>query len=213
MLKPVDDPVPDGILRIANSKYVTMITDEEISKLGKILDLDITVEAACDNYDRIGNVFLSLVNKGETYDPDNLAGTIEIARFITPFMDMNESPNEVPYTFAIDNVAKILTDPDLRSKYDFWFEFDIFGVPYAANEQIAGCAGKNHVFYGTLTLKSGTESAQSSEQVFVPVAAFESFNNYNATDIIGETTRTFEIEVPAAAENAGLYLITFQSRC
>ncbi|MCB9248800.1 MAG: hypothetical protein H6613_09785 [Ignavibacteriales bacterium] len=142
----VDEPVPDGIYRISNSKYVTKLSDENLTKIGNKLYLDIVIKAACDNYDRIGNVFLSLINKGENYNQNGLVSTVEIARFITPFMDKNKSPEEVPYTFDISNIAKILKDTELSSKYDFWIEFDVFGVPYAANEQISGCAGKNYTF-------------------------------------------------------------------
>ena len=61
----------------------------------------------------------------------------------------------MPYRFQIDNIAELLRDSNYRERYDFWMEFDIFGVPYAANEQIEGCDCKNYTFYGTINLYSG----------------------------------------------------------
>jgi hypothetical protein len=204
----VDYPVPTGVYRISNSKYVTKLTDENIEKIGDSLELEIIVRAACDNYDRIGNVFLSFVTKGEQYDRATLMPRIEVARFITPFMDKNKLPSEVPYDFEINNIAKILKDPELSAEYDFWIEFDIFGVPYAANEQISGCDGKNFTFFGTLNLISNSSSHTASEQVFIPIASSADFNNYSSTDVIGQTTRSFEINIPSSTDNARLYLIT-----
>ncbi len=204
----VDEPVPTGIYRISNSKYVSKLTEENINKIGDKLYLEIIVKAACDNYDRIGNVFLSLVNKGENYDKNNLVSTIELARFITPFMDKNKTPNQVPYKFEINNIAKLLNDSEISSKYDFWIEFDILGVPYAANTQISACAGKNYTFYGTLKLVSSQHLKDTSNQIFVPIASFVSFNNYKDTDVLGQTIRSFNIEIPSSTKNAELYLIT-----
>lgn len=204
----VNEPIPTGIYRISNSKYVTKLTEENTKKIGDKLYLEIIVKAACDNYDRIGNVFLSLANKGENYDKNNLISTIELARFITPFMDKNKTPNQVPYKFEINNIARLLNDSEISSKYDFWIEFDIFGVPYRANTQISGCAGKNYTFYGTLKLVSSQQLKDTSNQIFVPIASFVSFNNYKDTDVLGQTTRSFNIEIPSSTKNAKLYLIT-----
>ena len=56
--------------------------------------------AACDNYDRIGNVHLAMVPKGaDTYVPGEV-DRIEVARFITPFMHMLKHPMTVPYEWA-----------------------------------------------------------------------------------------------------------------
>lgn len=204
----VNEPVPDGILRVSNSKYVAKISDDDLQKIGNKLTLDIIVKAACDNYDRIGNVFLSFINKGELYDKDKIATKIEIARFITPFMDKNKTPNEVPYSFEIDNVAKLLTDNGLINKYDFWIEFDIFGVPYAANVQISGCAGKNYTSYGTLKLITTKEFENDKQQELISLASFIDFNNYSQTDVIGNTVKTLSFDIARKVNNAKIYLIT-----
>jgi len=204
----VNEPVPEGILRVSNSKYVTKISEDDLQKIGDKLTLDIIVKAACDNYDRIGNVFLSFINKGELYDKDKIATKIEIARFITPFMDKNKTPNEVPYNFEIDNVAKLLTDIELMNKYDFWIEFDIFGVPYAANVQISGCAGKNYTSYGTLKLITTKEFENDKQQELISLASFIDFNNYSQTDAIGNTVKILSFAIAKKVNNAKIYLIT-----
>jgi hypothetical protein len=170
--------------------------------------MTVTVKAACDNYDRIGNVFLSLINKGETYDLSKVIYKVEIARFITPFMDKNKTPNEVPYDFEIDNIAKLMNDNTITSKYDFWMELDIFGVPYAANKQIAGCEGKNYTFYGTIKLITDEEPADNVSQVLLPLANFENLNNYKDTDVAGKTIKSFTVDINSSVKNAKVYLIT-----
>lgn len=204
----VNEPVHDGIIRVSNSKYVTKIPDSFISSANNKLDMTITLRAACDNYDRIGNVFLSFMNKGDSYDASNVVDKIEIARFITPFMDKNKTPAEVPYNFEIENVAKLFNDISFTNKYDFWMELDIFGVPYAANKQIAGCEGKNYTFYGTLKLTTDDQPSEDKSQALFPIASFISFNNYKDTDVNGKTIKSFTVEITAPVKNAKIYLIT-----
>ena len=134
----VCEPVPDGIVRVSNSKYAAQITDKHIESIGDKLVMEVVIKAACDNYDRIGHVFMYLVDKGSAFDKENIKGEIEIARFVTPFMNKNIEPNEVPYIYEIDNIGKLLQDKELNEAYDFWVSLDIFGIPYAANKQVEG---------------------------------------------------------------------------
>jgi hypothetical protein len=204
----VNEPVPEGMVRVENSRYAKKIPADFINGLRSKLEMDVIVEPACDNYDRIGKVFISLINKNEPYNQSSIVSQIEIARFITPFMDKNKSPNEVPYKFEIDNIAKLLKDSEYSDKFDFWMEFDIFGVPYAANEQIAGCAGRNDVFYGSLKSTTSGSVSEAQKQYLIPIASFQSFNNYKDTDEIGKTIRTFSFKTTTDIHNANLYLIT-----
>lgn len=206
----VDEDVPEGVIRQRNDLYTTKLTDDQLDSFGNKLKMDVVVKAACDNYDRIGNVNLALVPKGNPdYDPDEVE-RIELGRFITPFMNKNVSPYEVPYEFYIDNVTEILTDETLRSQYDFWVELQIFGVPYAANEQVSGCAGRNDVFYGTLTFSSSTDSSLSydDEMSFIPLSFQYYLNDYNASDVEGETTKLINFTLDEPVDNAHFYLIT-----
>src|SRR5690606_13115802 len=134
----VDHPVPDGVIRHRNDLYATRHTDEQLASFGSDVTVNVIVKAACDNYDRIGNVHLAFVPKGPTtYAPDEVQ-RIEIGRFITPFMNKNVMPNQVPYTYSLNNISRIFKDPEITANYDIWAELEIFGVPYAANTQIAG---------------------------------------------------------------------------
>ncbi len=196
----------DGILRHTNYAYAVPLADY-LDLIGEDLSLDVIIGALCDNYDRIGEVNIALVPKGSgsSYAYDEVE-RIEIARFITPFMDKNKEPDEVPYAYEMPDVSAILRDAELRERYDLWLELEVFGVPYAANQQIEGCADRNDVFRGTVILNTNPEPAPvTTDNVLVPIFKKKSeihgdinFNNYRegATDTIGVTTRTWEFEIP-----------------
>lgn len=212
-----DSLVDDGILRHSTSLYAVKMTDEQLAKIGETLAMNVTVYACCDNYDRIGNINLAFVPKGsESYEPDSVA-RIEIGRFITPFMDMNKSPKSVPYAYDIDYLSHVLRDNSIREAYDIWVEFELFGVPYAANEQIEGCAGRSDVFQGWLAFSTdNTPAALTDKDVLVPIVIKKpeykgnNLNNYNAagTDTIGKTTKTYVFDVPRDVADAQIVLIT-----
>lgn len=206
----VSQPTPDGVVRLRNDLFTRKITQSELAQIGNTLSINMSISAACDNYDRIGNVNLALVPKGATsYD---LATTqrIELGRYITPFMNKNVAPNLVPYTFNVDNVAKILKDTSLNILYDFWVEFELFGVPYAANTQIAGCSGRNDVFFGTVNFISNTTFDTPNNTYLLPLNFKKNLNNYqaDATDVIGQTVRTINFTLPSAINNSNFHLIT-----
>jgi hypothetical protein len=206
----VDEPVPEGVIRHSNSLHATRFTEAHREMLQSTLMLGVIVGARCDNYDRIGSVHLVLVPKGtETYTPAEV-DRIELARFITPFMDMNESPMTVPYEFAVDAVLPILDSDALWAEHDLWFELSIFGVPYAANDEIAGCAGRNDTQAGTLLLYTDSMREAQEFDVLLPLAIGQPFNNYadGASDELGTTRKTIDFELPADAEAAQLVLIT-----
>jgi hypothetical protein len=198
----------EGIKRLSNSSYVTKLLKSEIEAIGDTLELEIIIEPACDNYDRIGNVFLTLIEKGYPYHEDIVVSQIELARFITPFMDKNKYPNEVPYYFDISNIAEYLRDTNISDTYDFWIEFRVFGVPYAAQAQVAGCAGRIDVFIGTLKLNSSGKHTSKAAQQIIPLASFASLNNSNNSDIPGQTVRIFNADVKSPMTNVKMYVIT-----
>lgn len=212
----IDADVNDGILRFKNSLYSVKLDNEKLKDMGYDLKMDVVIGALCDNYDRIGNVNLAFVPKGSaTYKYDEVE-RIEITRFITPFMNKNKQPDEVPYSYEIPNVGRILKDATLNSRYDFWMEFEVFGVPYAANQQIAGCSDRNDVFEGTIDLTYTPDSGKDDGNIIVPIYVKKpedhgnvNFNNYTAgaTDTLGVTTRTFEFNVPEDVEDSRIFLI------
>lgn len=203
-------PPPAGVIRHRNDLYARKLNSSEIASLGSTLQMNIEVSALCDNYDRIGNVNLALVPTGSTtYNPDNVEH-IEIGRFITPFMNKNIPPTTVPYTFNIDNLALILKDVGISSTYDFWIELSIFGVPYAANVEVAGCSGRNDVFMAKLSFETDAATSGDNTNRLLPIFFKNSFNNYQvgATDTIGQTVKTITFNVPDDLSDAALFLIT-----
>lgn len=200
-----DKDLGDGILRHANYLYAKKLTADNLNWFGSQVDMDVQINALCDNYDRIGNISLALVPKGaETYNPDEV-NRIELARFITPFMNKNYNPDFVRYHYDANLISLIMRDKNLTDKYDFWLEYEVFGIPYAANEQVSGCAGRNDVFAGTLTFTSYDDPAPArTNHVLVPIVMKKpefkghNFNNYSeqGTDIIGTATKTYRFTVP-----------------
>ncbi|MFZ6179117.1 peptide-N-glycosidase F-related protein [Nannocystis pusilla] len=206
----VDEPIPDGVIRHSNALVATRFTEEMQAKVQTTLTLGVIVGALCDNYDRLGGVNLALVPKGaQTYVPADV-DRIEVARFITPFMDMNKHPMTVPYEWQASDLVPILKDPELLAEYDLWFELSIFGVPYAANEEVDGCAGRNDTQLGTLLLYTDSKKPAPTFNHLVPVAISQDFNNYTegASDELGTTRKTVHFELPADTANAQLVLIT-----
>jgi len=205
----VDFPTPDGVIRGRNDLYAKKLTDAQLQSFGNTMTINVTIKASCDNYDRIGNVNLAFVPKGAPY---TVSGPIriELGRFITPFMNKNIEPTQVPYTFTVDNVAQIFKDPSITANYDIWAELEVFGVPYAANTQVAGCAGRNDVFFGTLEFVSGPDTANAEHNYLLPLNFKKDLNNYTegATDVIGQTVRTITFTLPEAVNDAKFHLIT-----
>ncbi|WP_116788845.1 peptide-N-glycosidase F-related protein [Flavobacterium psychrotrophum] len=207
----VSEPVPDGVIRHSNSLYAKKLTAEQLAQFGNKLTMNVTIKASCDNYDRIGNINLALVPKDATsYNPSEVQ-RLELGRYITPFMNKNVQPDEVPYTYEIDNVAQIFKDTQLTSEFDLWVELELFGVPYAANTQVAGCSGRNDVFFGTLEFVSETDASVNYSNNFLKPLSFKyEMRDYNlsGTDVLNETVRTINFTLDEALPNAKLYLIT-----
>lgn len=216
--KDPEDPTLDGILRHRTSLYAIKLTDEQLAQIGDSLEMHVRVQACCDNYDRIGNVNIAFVPKGqETYKPDEVQ-RIEIGRFITPFMNKNKKPDTVPYEYKVPYLSYIFRDSELRALYDIWVELEIFGVPYAANQQIKGCADRSDVFLGTLKFSTINENkgVMTDKDVLVPIVIknpeyiAHNLNNYDerATDEIGKTIKTYTFTVPKDVADGQLVVVT-----
>lgn len=212
-----DSLLDDGILRHSCSLYSIKLNDETLNAIGDSLRMKVAVSACCDNYDRIGNINIAFVPKGSEKYNTNEVSRIEIGRFITPFMNKNKIPKSVPYNYDLPYISYILRDKNLREQYDLWLEFELFGVPYAANEQISGCAGRSDVFKGYLTLFTSKPAASlTDDDVLVPIVMKKpeyiagNLNNYSeaGTDTIGKTTKTYEFEVPCDVNDGMIVLVT-----
>ena len=207
-----------GIVRLANHLYTMKLSNEQLDWSGDELKMNVYVDALCDDYDRIGCVALALVEKGaEKYDI-NTTPRMEIGRFITPFMDKNVEPTRVPYEFDIYNVAFILHDKALREKYDFWLEFELFGISGSAEQWIRGCKDRKDVFAGTIEWHSDDAVLPlGSDIINVPIVirrpendTRKNFNNYTegATDTIGVTTKTWRFNLEKDVNWSMLTLIS-----
>ncbi|HEY3498243.1 MAG TPA: peptide-N-glycosidase F-related protein [Polyangiaceae bacterium] len=204
------EPVPDGVQRLRNDIVTHKLTDAELDSIQNTLDVEVVIGALCDNYDRIGSVGLALVPKGETsYEPDDVEH-IEVGRYITPFMDKNRQPDEVSYEYEAHHLVPVLHDVELRAEFDLWLELELFGVPYAANDEVQGCANRSDVFRGTLILDSDSSAAAPAFDELIPLAYKETFNDYQqgASDGIGMTRKTIEYELDGDTADTQLVLIT-----
>jgi len=209
--KLVNDTLPNGQLRLRNDLITTKLTEAQLQQVYDDLTIKITIGALCDNYDRIADVNLAMVPKGSSnYIPDSVQ-RLEIGRFITPFMNKNKDPKSVEYVFKADNLAKVLRMPSLLENYDFWFELEVFGVPYAAQKEVQGCSDRNDVFEGKVEFISQRQLSIVSEATyFKPIVFKHLLNNYEEgkTDTLGKTVKTFEVNIEADITNATFYLIT-----
>ena len=86
----------------------------------------------------------------------------------------------------------------------------MFGVPYAANTEIAGCDGRSDVFYGLLTFDSDSTSPAEEFDLLLPLAMQEAFNNYaqGASDRVGETKKTIPFTLESSLAGAQFVLVT-----
>lgn len=207
----VSQPVPANTLRLANSRYTRKMTDTELNSFQNEIQMNVTIGALCDNYDRIGGVHIALVPKGQASytmnDPQ--VKRIEVGRYITPFMNKNISPTEVPYTYEVNNLYAVFSNTALRAAYDIWVELDVFGVPYAANTQVAGCANRNDVFAGTLTFVTSNDPAVTNTfNSLLPLLDSSTLNNYNNTDVAGQTVRLVNFNMTQTASNPAFFIVT-----
>ena len=213
----VDDthPVPPGSIRNSNSSYGYKLTEDQIASIGNKLTMTVTLRARCDNYDRIGNVNLAFVPKGQTTYDYNEVKKIELGRYITPFMNMHIDM-EVPYVFEIDNVAQILHDEELASEYDFWIEFEVYGYQGGPGQggaavEIEGCSDRIDVYEGKLELTTDIDPEIDDVPNFLlPFTHKYELKDYTleGTDVLGETVRTIGFTVTEEITNARFYIIT-----
>lgn len=205
----VDEPVPEGVQRLRNDLITRPLTDEELDAVSDTLRLDVTIGALCDNYDRLGHVALAFVRRGSTtYDPAEVQ-RIELGRFITPFMHKNRDPKSVDYSFDASHVVPVLHNDELRAASDLWLELEVFGVPYAANEEVLGCDGRNDVFDGSLVLSSEPIGERADFDGLLPLTYKAPFNNYQegASDALGTTRKTVPFTLADDVEDSQVVLI------
>lgn len=212
----VTEPIPEGAIRHSNSSYAKMLTEEQLASFGNTLTMTVRLNPLCDNYDRIGNVNLALVPKGQTSYVYDEVEKIEIGRFITPFMRLGLQPDEVPYVFNVDNLTRLFHDEIMLAQYDFWIELEVYGYQGGPGQggaavEVPGCAGRNDVYMGSLDFESGfNPQLEQGPNYFKPLEYKYELKNYtlDGTDVLGQTVRTINFTLEEAVPNAKLYLIT-----
>lgn len=211
-----DDPVIDSTTPSTVHRFSNTLVAYPVSKmnLGQVTDsvkLQVTITARCDNYDRLAHVFLVLApKKSSCYNPDSVS-RIELARFITPFMNKNVKPDQVTFHFSANELSAIMKHSNVSNKYRFWIELAVFGVPYAAQKQVKGCEGRKDVFEAKMELVTFENQTKKAPKMnLIPVISNYLINNYQieATDSIGKTCKTFSFETKKALKKATVYLIS-----
>lgn len=216
----VNYPVPDGLIRLKNWSYGKKLTQEQLDSFGNTLTATVTLNPLCDNYDRIGNVNMVLVPAGQesyAYDDTNIK-RIEIGRFITPFMDKNNmSVQEVPYVYELNHLTNVFHDESITSEYDIWIELEVYGYQGGPGQggaavEIAGCAGRDDVYMGSLTFES-THNPQliyGDDHYFKSLINKFELKNYTeeGTDELGKTVKTITFTLEEDIPNAKFHLIT-----
>lgn len=186
-----------------NTLYRRQLTKDEINKLKTATNMQVDIKAACDNYDRLGSVSLYITPQGSPY---NHGKAVELGRYITPFMDKNKDPSIRPYSWDVHFLGEILADKKTAQKFDFYIELSVFGVPYDAQKKVKGCEGRNDVFVGSLSFTIDSHKKQAKQ--LIPIVFNDSINNYNKTDTVGKTTKSYVFETTKSIKNGTLYLIT-----
>lgn len=207
----VNEPCPEGVIRHKNYLYAVKLSEKQLSQIGDSITLKAVIKASCDNYDRLANVNLAFVTKGQDkYKPEDVEH-IEIARFITPFMNKNKMPDTVHYDFNISYLKDVFRNKNILNEKDIWVEFEVFGVPYAAQKQVKGCEGRIDVFYGSLSLITSSKPADLvANKQLIPVIFQHQLKNYeeNATDEIGKTVKTVKFKTTKTLKDVKMVLIT-----
>ncbi|MES1224997.1 MAG: PNGase F N-terminal domain-containing protein, partial [Bacteroidota bacterium] len=134
--KPVTEPVPAGLIRLNNTKYVRKLSDGEKQLVADSLTVKVTLKFGCDNYDRIGRVTLITVPKDKNYDCAE-AKQFELLRIMTPFNYKTRQPDNIPYIAQINHLAGLFKEKGA----DIWILTEIFGTTGVGQKETVGCDG------------------------------------------------------------------------
>lgn len=214
------EPVPAGMIRLSNSSYSKMLTQEQLDSFGNTLNMKVTLNPLCDNYDRIGNINMVLAPKAltsYTYDEPTIK-RFEIGRFITPFMNKNNvNVTEVPYEYELNHLTNIFHDEAITAEYNVWIELEVYGYQGGPGQggaavEIPGCANRKDVYMGSLefTSTNNPQLVYGDDNFLLPLSYKFMLNNYqeNATDELGQTVKSITFTLDQPLPNAKFHLIT-----
>ncbi|MEK8029878.1 peptide-N-glycosidase F-related protein [Ideonella sp. DXS29W] len=121
---------PAGVLMKNNgTRYITKLTSAQRALIGSDLKARITYHAQCDNYDRLGAMFLIVKRPGE--DPLDTDPIVEVARWVTPFSDFWQGA-KATYTFPEADLAPFSGLMRNRN-VDVWLGIDGGSNPYTGD--------------------------------------------------------------------------------
>lgn len=125
---PVYTP-PAGVLMQRNgTRFLTQITPAQQAKIGTDARARVTYHAQCDNYDRLGALFLVFKPHGELPTEADADAGMEVARWVTPFSDYWQG-SKATYTFADADLAPFAALM-ASTKKDVWIGIDGGSNPY-----------------------------------------------------------------------------------
>lgn len=121
---------PPGVVMLKNgTRYISKLTKAQKQTLGTDLKARVTYHAQCDNYDRLGGLFLMIKPKGVApVDGDPI---IEIARWITPFSNYWNG-DKATYVFADADLSAFAGLMGNRT-VDVWLGLDGGSNPYSGD--------------------------------------------------------------------------------
>ena len=198
--KPVNEPTPDGLIRLGNTKYMRKLNDAEKQMVGNELSIKLTVKAGCDNYDRIGRVTLYKTPKGKSFD-DAGVEQFELMRIMTPFMYRTRKPDNIPYIADIKQVAGLFKD----KSSDIWMMTEIFGTTGAGQKEVVGCDGSLLTFTVSVDLITGKGKNQNNDKLY-SLFSYYAMDGKDTTDGYNAKAATFSLKEDV--KSAQLYLIS-----
>ncbi|WP_443937720.1 peptide-N-glycosidase F-related protein [Pedobacter sp. MW01-1-1] len=198
--KPVDFPVQPGLIRVANTKYTKKLSDSERQRLGDSLVIRLTLNASCDNYDRIGRVTIISSPKGVEYNHPE-AKQFEALRIMTPFNYLTRQPDQVPYSADISQLAPLFSD---KSK-DIWVFAEIFGTTGVGQKETIGCDGSLLTYTCNVDIISNQKKAIKGQQA-ISLLSYYSLNGQDTT--AGKNAKEIEFVLEKDVQSARFYLIT-----
>jgi hypothetical protein len=118
---------PSGVVMQNNgTRYITRLTQAQRAMVGADLKARVTYHAQCDNYDRLGAMFIIVKPTG--VPPIDTDPIIEVARWVTPFSDYWQGA-KATYTFPdadLSPFAGLLRNRNV----DIWLGIDGGSNPY-----------------------------------------------------------------------------------
>ncbi|WP_396267828.1 peptide-N-glycosidase F-related protein [Ideonella sp.] len=177
---PAYTPPPGVVMQRNGTRFVTQLTSAQRALIGSDLKARVTYHAQCDNYDRLGAMFLIVKPVGVPLsDGDPIT---EVARWITPFSNYWNGV-KATYTFPdadLSAFAGLMRNPNL----DVWVGIDGGSNPYTGDP----CTNRDVTpefravgFRYSLDLAStrGTPKLKSTAAMPVP------FGDYTAVPVAG----------------------------